>query len=36
MKIITVNVNKGGTGKSTISYNLAKYMTERKIKKSYY
>ncbi|WP_370569679.1 ParA family protein [Sporosarcina sp. BP05] len=27
MKIITVNVNKGGTGKSTVSYTLAKWLT---------
>lgn len=33
MKIITVNINKGGTGKSTISYNLAKYISEKKGKK---
>lgn len=32
MKIITVNINKGGTGKTTISYNLAKYLTEIKNK----
>lgn len=33
MKIITVNINKGGTGKTTISYNLAKFLTEKKDKK---
>lgn len=33
MKIITVNVDKGGTGKSTISYNLAKYLADVKGKK---
>ncbi|OJF96195.1 ParA family protein [Alkalibacterium sp. 20] len=33
MKIITVNINKGGTGKSTISYNLAKYISEKKDQK---
>lgn len=33
MKIITVNINKGGTGKSTISYNLSKYLSGRKNKK---
>lgn len=33
MKIITVNINKGGTGKSTFSYNFAKRLTLRKQKK---
>lgn len=33
MKIITVNVNKGGTGKSTVSYTLAKWLTLVKNKK---
>ncbi len=33
MKIITVNVNKGGTGKSTISYTLSKWLTLVKNKK---
>lgn len=33
MKIITVNINKGGTGKSTISYNLSKYIAGIKEKK---
>jgi chromosome partitioning protein len=33
MKIITVNVNKGGTGKSTISYTLSKWLTQVKNKK---
>ncbi|PGU98941.1 ParA family protein [Bacillus thuringiensis] len=33
MKIITVNVNKGGTGKSTISYTLSKWLTQVKKKK---
>lgn len=33
MKIITVNINKGGTGKSTISYNLANWIAEKKNKK---
>lgn len=32
MKIITVNINKGGTGKTTVSYNLAKYLSEIKKK----
>lgn len=27
MKIITVNINKGGTGKSTFSYNFAKWLS---------
>lgn len=33
MKIITVNINKGGTGKSTFSYNFAKWLSLRKKKK---
>lgn len=33
MKIITININKGGTGKTTVSYNLAKYLAEMKKKK---
>lgn len=33
MKIITVNINKGGTGKSTISYNLANWIAKKKNKK---
>ena len=30
MKIITTHINKGGTGKSTISYNFASWIAERK------
>lgn len=33
MDIITVHINKGGTGKSTISYNLANWIAEKKNKK---
>lgn len=33
MKIITININKGGTGKSTVSYNLAKWLAEEQNKK---
>ncbi|WP_368661275.1 ParA family protein (plasmid) [Bacillus cereus] len=33
MKIITVNINKGGTGKSTVSYTFAKWLTQVKKKK---
>ena len=33
MKIITTHINKGGTGKSTISYNFASWIAERKNKK---
>lgn len=32
MKIITVNINKGGTGKSTFSYNFSKWLSLRKSK----
>lgn len=28
MKIITVNIHKGGTGKTTLSYNLADYLSQ--------
>ena len=34
MKIITTHINKGGTGKSTISYNFASWIAERKNKKA--
>lgn len=30
MKIITVNINKGGTGKSTFSYNFSKWLSKIK------
>lgn len=33
MKIITVNINKGGTGKSTFSYNFSKWLSRIKNKK---
>lgn len=33
MKIITVNINKGGTGKSTFSYNFSKWLSHQKEKK---
>lgn len=33
MKIITININKGGTGKSTFSYNFSKWLTLQKKKK---
>lgn len=33
MKIITVNINKGGTGKSTFSYNFSKWLSHIKGKK---
>lgn len=33
MKIITIHINKGGTGKSTISYNLASWIAEKENKK---
>lgn len=32
-KFITVNIDKGGTGKSTLSYNLAKWLSMRKCKR---
>lgn len=32
MKIITVHINKGGTGKSSISFNLAKWLAEERNK----
>lgn len=32
MKIITVHINKGGTGKSSVSYNLAKWLADEKNK----
>lgn len=34
MKIITVNIGKGGTGKSTVSFNLAKWLSDQKKKKT--
>lgn len=34
MKIITVNINKGGVGKSTISYNLGKFLSGVQKKKT--
>ena len=30
MKIITININKGGTGKSTFSYNFSKWLSSIK------
>lgn len=33
MKVITVHINKGGTGKSTISYNFACWLAEEQKKK---
>lgn len=33
MKIITVNINKGGTGKSTFSYNFSKWLSRVKEKR---
>lgn len=33
MKIITVNINKGGTGKSTFSYNFSRWLSRLKDKK---
>ena len=33
MKIITININKGGTGKSTFSYNFSKWLSSIKHKK---
>lgn len=33
MKIITVNINKGGTGKSTFSYNFARWLSRLKKKR---
>ena len=28
MKILTININKGGTGKTTLSHNLAEYLAK--------
>lgn len=33
MKTITVHINKGGTGKSTVAFNLAKWLTDERQKK---
>lgn len=33
MQIVTININKGGTGKSTFSYNFSKWLSSRKNKK---
>ena len=32
MHIVTININKGGTGKSTFSYSFSKWLSSRKNK----